>query len=202
MTAFAGKVLVLIILLASITAIWPASGGSNESYYLTIHPVGDHAIGELITISGTTNLPGNTTLMVQAGPQTFTKYPPNYFVDSQVKVVAGPDNNHWSVTMNTSTFIVDEYYVCIQPYIQPLNNTIPFYETTFNITPRKIHPPELTEVTRTTIPEETMLPVSPALPPQVTIQSPSPRSTAAAIPEYLTIGALAILGILARSFRI
>lgn len=196
MKALADKMLVLIILLVSIAAICPASGRSNESYYITIYPIGDHAVGEIITISGTTNLPVNTTLWVSAGPRIFTKYPPNYY-DDWISVIPGTNGNLWSATMNTSLSTIDEYYVLVQPLI----NDPPFSSATFNITPRNIHPPKMTEVSRTTLNKETMPPASLASSPQVTIHSSSARITAAAIPEYLPIVALIFLGILAGLFR-
>lgn len=104
-----------------------------DTYEITINPVGDHAVGELINLSGTTNLPVNTTLWVSAGPGVFTNFEPNYF-DGQTQVKPGIDSNHWSITLNTSAFSIDEYTIRVEPMIQnPL-----FSFARFNVTPKRI----------------------------------------------------------------
>jgi trimeric autotransporter adhesin len=90
--------------------VYPSSGLAAP--YITINPVSDHTIGDVITITGTTNLPVNTTLIVQAGPKVFTNYEQNYFFKT-VNVSRGNGINEWSVLMNTSTFSADDYNLTI-----------------------------------------------------------------------------------------
>ena len=117
-----GFILILIALTGSVTA---------DTYEITINPVGDHAAGDVLNISGTTNFPVNTTLWVSAGPRTFTDYEPNYF-DGQTQVIQGPDSNLWSIAMNTSAFFPDEYTI----RVEPVNENHVFAFARFNITPK------------------------------------------------------------------
>jgi len=102
----------------------------NATPWIHITPVGDHAIGEIITISGTTSYPINTMLWISLGPKVFTNYPPNYF-DGQILVVPGKCSNVWQVTINTSAFVIDEYSVRVEPV-----NSTPLFSSAmfFNMT--------------------------------------------------------------------
>jgi len=111
----------------------PVAALSPDAPFITIAPVGDHAVGEIITISGTTNYPVNTTLWISLGPKVFTNYPPNYY-DDQTLVTPGAGSNFWQVTINTSAFVIDEYSV----RVQPVNNTPLFSSITFNMTGRNV----------------------------------------------------------------
>lgn len=100
--------------------------------YITIYPVGDHAVGDIINITGTTNLPVNTTLYVSAGPVVFTNYEPNYFI-GQTLVIQGQKSNIWSIVLNTSRFSIDEYSL----FVEPLNKNPLIEYTKFNVTPKR-----------------------------------------------------------------
>jgi len=102
---------------------------TTDTYEITINPVGDHAVGDMIDITGTTNFPVNTTLWVSAGPRTFTNYEPNYF-DGQTQVMPGTESNLWSIAMNTSAFSSDEYTI----RVEPVNENPVFVFAQFNVT--------------------------------------------------------------------
>jgi hypothetical protein len=111
----------------------PVTALSPDAPFIMIVPVGDHAVGQVITISGTTSYPVNTTLWISLGPKIFTNYPPNYF-DGQSLVTPGVGSNLWQVTINTSTFVIDEYSV----RVEPVNSTPLFSSATFNMTGKNV----------------------------------------------------------------
>jgi hypothetical protein len=111
----------------------PVAALSPDTPFITIDPVGDHAIGEIITISGTTNYPVNATFWISLGPKVFTNYPPNYF-DGQTQVTSGEGSNYWQITVNTSAFVIDEYSV----RVEPVNSTPLFSSATFNMTGKNV----------------------------------------------------------------
>jgi hypothetical protein len=100
----------LILLLGCMILIYPSAGLTVS--YISIDPVGDHTIGEQVNVTGTTNLPVNSTLVVQAGPRVFTNYEPNYFFKT-VQVSNGKGIQDWLVVMNTSTFTTGEYNLTV-----------------------------------------------------------------------------------------
>lgn len=104
------RFMILILFLGCLICIYPSTGLTIP--YIVIDPVDNHTIGDMIKVTGTTNLPVNTTLVVQAGPRVFTNYEPNYFFKT-VQVSRGNDVNIWSVLMNTSTFSADDYNLTI-----------------------------------------------------------------------------------------
>lgn len=159
---------------------------------ISIDPVGDHAIGELIRISGSTNLPVNTTLWISAGPKTFTNYPPNYF-DGQVEVFSGPKGNRWSVLLNTSLFRADEYSLMVYP----VKNTFASCETAFNMTPRREIIPSTSIVQSTTVPN---ISVSQQIPEDIVVIDHPKPITRTPLPVEVSMGALGILLILTRGF--
>jgi hypothetical protein len=152
----------------STTTSWPVTDPS-----LTINPVGDHAIGDIINITDTTNFPAGTALWVSAGPRTFTNYEPDYFV-GQTAVIRGPERNLWSISVNTSLFSVDEYSLSVGP----MDGSSILSNVTFNITPHRAGtPPTIISVAATamTIPE-----ASPYIP------TPKPASLPIIIPVVAT----------------
>ncbi len=123
---------ILILIIVCSLCISTGSAIVEDSPYITINPIGDHAIGDIITISGTTNSPVNTTLWIQAGPKEFTKYPPHY-IGEKVQVVQGTNSNLWSIQINTSTFAIDEYSILISPLNQ---GPVVLGQARFNMTAR------------------------------------------------------------------
>lgn len=123
---------VLLLIIVCSECVGTVSAIVEDSLYITINPVGDHAIGDIITISGTTNSPVNTTLWIQAGPKEYTKYPPHY-IGERVQVVQGTNSNLWSIQINTSTFAIDEYSILISPLNQ---GPVVLSQARFNMTAR------------------------------------------------------------------
>lgn len=152
--------------------------------YITINPVSDHAAGDVINITGTTNFPVNTTVWISAGPRSFTNYPPNYF-DGQVQVIQGTNSNIWSIKLNTSTFTLDEYTV----QVQPVNKDPLFGHTRFNITARHTSTSQTISIPSTSTPLDSPSP----LPHEVTFLNGTSRpATSAPLPVVVPISALAI----------
>lgn len=144
----------LILFIVCSLCVGTGSAMVEDSPYITINPVGDHAIGDIITISGTTNFPVNTMLWIQAGPKEYTKYPPHY-IGEKVQIVQGANSNLWSIQINSSTFAIDEYNVLIAPLI---NDSSIFSYTGFNITARHTGTLQATSVPSTPIPRDSTSP--------------------------------------------
>jgi hypothetical protein len=53
---------ILIFMFVCMLYVGTGSAILEDSFYITINPVGDHAIREIFTIYGTKNFPVNTTL--------------------------------------------------------------------------------------------------------------------------------------------
>ena len=179
----------IILLLACTFFVYPTSAITDP--FITINTVADHAVGDIINITGTTNLPANTTLVIQTGPRVFTNYEPNYFF-GMVKVTPGTETNTWLVSMNSSTFSVDQYNLLINAAGEiPLIN-----QTWFNVTPRRIIPqttpanisPTVTEETRVLVQNQTGTPDLTALP------TPKPAALPAIIP-FIALGCIVLVAV-------
>jgi len=153
---------ILILIIACSLCVGTCSAMVEDSPYIMINPVGDHAIGEIITISGTTNFPVNTTLWIQAGPKKYTKYPPHY-IGEKVQIVQGTNSNLWSIKINTLTFAIDEYNVLVSPLI---NDSSIFSYTRFNITARHTGTLQATFVSSTTTAGDSAISLDIKEPPQ------------------------------------
>lgn len=188
---------VLILLIVCSFCVCPGSGRIEDSPYITINPVGDHAVGDIINISGTTNFPVNTTLWIQAGPKEFTKYPPHY-IGEKVQIVQGTNSNYWSIKINSSTFTIDEYNVLVSPLI---NDSSIFSYARFNMTSRHTSTLQTTSVPPTTMPEWTTPLDSPSPTPPIAVHWTSGPTTTAALPVTLPVVALIIIGIIAGGYR-
>jgi len=176
---------VLILLIVCSICICPGSGKIEDSSDITIDPIGDHAVGDIINISGTTNFPVNTTLWIQAGPKEFTKYPPHY-IGEKVQIVQGTNRNLWSIQINSSPFAIDEYDVLVAPLI---NDSSIFGYTRFNITARHTSTSQTISVPSTTTPLDSPSPV----PHEVTPLNRTPKpTTSAPLPVIVPFSALAI----------
>ena len=84
-----------------------------------INPIGDHAVGDRFTISGSTNLAAGNTLMIEI---TSSSFKPSVKVQSAefsgsagtVRVEPGTNGfNRWSFDVDASTFKPDEYSVTV-----------------------------------------------------------------------------------------
>lgn len=145
---------ILILIIICSLCVGTGSGKIEDSSDITINPIGDHAVGDIFNISGTTNFPVNTTLLIQAGPKKYTKYPPHY-IGEKVQIVQGTNSNLWSIQINSSTFTIDEYNVLVSPLI---NDSSIFSYTRFNITARHTGTLQATSVPSTPIPRDSTSP--------------------------------------------
>lgn len=84
------------------------TGSLSEEKYIRVDPVGDRTVGDIFTVTGTTNLPAGTNLLVEIMPATFE---PEGGVNGEfagaaggVDVLAGTGGiNTWSMEVNSST---------------------------------------------------------------------------------------------------
>ncbi|WAC06096.1 MAG: hypothetical protein OS112_05550 [Methanoregula sp.] len=145
--------------------------------------VGEHAVGEKFTITGTTNLAVGDELMVEVYSSSFAptgKGQPNEFSGKSgiVKVQTGSgSSNRWSFDIDASAFRPDEYIVNVRAINQQATGT-----TTFTIVPYRI---------KTTV--LTTIPMAPTtLPGTVTTLASIPSSTTKAtpLPVWITGAAL------------
>nr|WP_319375082.1 hypothetical protein [uncultured Methanoregula sp.] len=81
--------------------------------FIRIDSDSSYATGKNITINGTTNFPANSLLLVQCRPQEITMDSPAFF--STVSVAPGKDQNHWSVTLDSSQFAGGRYVISVKP---------------------------------------------------------------------------------------
>jgi trimeric autotransporter adhesin len=144
-----------------------------------INPIGDHAVGDKFTISGSTNLAVGDNLMVEITSASFKptqKTQDNAFSGAagMVKVVPGSMGyNHWSFDVDTSAFSPDEYIVTVNGIDARAAGS-----TTFNVLPSTVKTPDTPQepaVIRTPVTSLTSLtPVPPNTTP--TQKSPLPLS--------------------------
>jgi hypothetical protein len=84
------------------------TGSLSEEKYILVDIVGDRTVGDIFTVTGTTNLPAGTNLLVQIEPASFG---PEGGVNGEysgaaagVDVIAGTGGtNTWSMEVNSST---------------------------------------------------------------------------------------------------
>ena len=128
-----------------------------------IDPIGDHAVGDRFTITGTTNLAVGDNLMVEITSSSFkptSKNSPGGFsgANGMVTVLPGTKGyNIWSFDLDSSTFTPDEYLVKVSGITIDVTGS-----TTFNIVERL---PATTQVP--TMPPATVMETTP-LPPAAT----------------------------------
>jgi hypothetical protein len=99
-----------------------------------IDPIGDHAVGDKFTISGSTNLAVGDNLMVEITSSSFRptqKSAPGGFsgANGMVTVVPGTGGyNRWSFAVDAATFQPDEYIVKVSGITVDVTGS-----TTFNV---------------------------------------------------------------------
>jgi hypothetical protein len=91
----------------------------NTTPWIRINPVGDHYIGNVFEINGTTNLGANASLKIgiyQSHFYTEPKYRPHIYTSLWGNVTVDGDHcgkNRWSFSTYTSTLLPDEYFADI-----------------------------------------------------------------------------------------
>ena len=132
-----------------------------------ISPIGDHAVGDKFTISGTTNLAVGDELMVEIMSVSFKptqKTHDGAFSGDAgvVKVLPGSGGyNQWSFDVDTSTFIPDEYMITVHGVLVDVTGS-----TTFNVLQTPVKTPDTIAIpTISTTPSVPATPVPTTIPP-------------------------------------
>lgn len=102
----------------------PATAGTipaDSVQYIGIDPVADEHVGDVFTITGTTNLPAGTELLVQVYASSFEKKASDTGEFSGaiggVDVIAGSGGiNTWSMDVDTSVLVPMEYLVNVSVF--------------------------------------------------------------------------------------
>jgi hypothetical protein len=115
MTRLSTRQLFFLLILSAILIIPPVSSFIVENPTATINPVGDHYVGDKVTITGSTNLAVGDDLLVEIYSSSFKptqKAQSGEFSGSSGTVTVMPGTkgyNIWSFDVDTSTFKPDEY---------------------------------------------------------------------------------------------
>ncbi len=161
-----------------------------------INPIGNHAIGDMFTITGSTNLAVGDDLLVEIYSSSFGpthKLQSGEFSGSTGTITVGPGTNGynaWSFYVDTSSFKADEYLVKVSGVTQDV-----VASTTFTVTERKS--PAVTTVAPVLTPA---LPLSNAT--QTTLHPTQPPVTQSPLSCIGIITGFVILGIARRIRKI
>jgi hypothetical protein len=103
--------------------------GQKDEYVIMIDPVGNHTAGDIITITGTTNLPTGEKLLIEviSSNNAFgSKVKDNSGAVGVVDVREGVQGkNTWSFMINSSDLKPDNYTVIVQSYRDmPVNDSL------------------------------------------------------------------------------
>jgi len=113
------------VLLFLICSVAPASAANISSTsvsnpYITIHPIGNHTIGEVFFINGTTNLPVSETLYIDVHSATESRHRlKNVYIEygfqlESVSIIPEENGiNYWSANVTEGTWKPDEYFVSV-----------------------------------------------------------------------------------------
>jgi hypothetical protein len=156
-----------------------------------IDPIGEHFVGDMFTITGSTNLAVGDTLMIEVYSSSFKptqKVQGSEFSGSTgtIKVLPGTNGyNRWSFAIDASTFRPDEYLVKVSGITIDVTGS-----TTFNIVERL--PTTLnTPVPATTVQTISSPPATPPLPAPPTQKSPLSSTTI--LVAFVLVGSALIL---------
>lgn len=114
-TLIAGGILAACII-AIVICVGMVSGYTAFKPFISVEPVSDKNTGDVFAITGTTNLPAGTNLVVQVYAASFEEHASDTGEFSgalgTVDVLAGNGGiNTWSMELNTSVFVPMEYVV-------------------------------------------------------------------------------------------
>jgi len=103
--------------------------GQKDEYVILIDPVGNHTAGDIITITGTTNLPPGEKLLIEVFSSNTTfgsKGKDNSGAVGVVDVREGVQGkNTWSFMVNSSDLKPDDYTVIVHSYRDvPVNDSL------------------------------------------------------------------------------
>jgi hypothetical protein len=159
-----------------------------------IDPIGDHAVGDKFTITGSTNLAAGNKLLVEITSSSFKpsqKSQSGEFSGSSGTVTIEPGSggmNRWSFDVDASTFRPDEYLVKISGTVIEVAGS-----TTFNIFEK------LPTTVKTPVPSTSV----PAVSLSLTTPPPAPVSTTPKSPasSFGIIAAIAVVAGILRTKR-
>ena len=121
------KFLICIIFLAILVGAPMADAAASQAPFITIDPIGNYTIGNMLYINGTTNLPVNDSLTVLVSPDHYVPgpfAPPQYVFHSltNISIVSEPSGqNRWSV--NATDISVSGLPAEWSPYIISVQDT-------------------------------------------------------------------------------
>lgn len=108
--------LLAVLVIAVVIGVGVVSGYSVFKPFITVDPVSDKNAADVFAITGTTNLPAGTELMVEVYPKSFEEHASDTGEFSgaigTADVTSGFGGvNTWSMEVNTSVFVPMEYLV-------------------------------------------------------------------------------------------
>jgi hypothetical protein len=133
------------IIIAAVIGVSMVTGFPGTKPFISVDPLNDKNAGDAFTITGTTNLPAGTDLMIQVYATSFEKSTSDTGEFSgavgTVRVVSGNGGtNTWSMDVDTSPFVPMEYLVNASVFTGnaakgDFSTGSPFGTTTFTIRP-------------------------------------------------------------------
>jgi len=176
--AYVREALALVVMVMVVSGVAPASAAIDAGEQIPCGSIGTISIGEVVTISGTTNLAAGGRLLIEVTPASFGPADKTGAADfsgksGTVTVREGPDGNTWSMDIDTTGWTADTYIVTIESVDTGASSSTRFTL----VEPTPAPPPE-------TAP-------SPTPPPPSTEPTASPTPSA---PGCGTLAALAAVG--------
>jgi hypothetical protein len=132
-------------IIAIVICVGMVSGYTAFKPFISVDPVSDKNTGDEFAITGTTNLPEGTNLVVQVYATSFQEHTSDTGEFSgavgTVDVLAGSGGiNTWSMELNTSVFVPMKYFVNVS--VDSGNGypatSSPFGTTTFTLHPSSV----------------------------------------------------------------
>ncbi len=143
-TLIKGSILAACII-AIVICVGMVSGNSAFKPFISVDPVSDKNTGDVFAITGTTNLPAGTNLVVQVYAASFEEHASDTGEFSgalgTVDVLAGSGGiNTWLMELNTSVFVPMEYVVNVSVDSGNSNHATsgPFGTTKFTLHPSSV----------------------------------------------------------------
>jgi hypothetical protein len=137
--------IIAVCVVALVICVGMVSGYSVFKPFISVNPVSDKNAGDVFTVSGKTNLPAGTNLMVQIYATSFENHASDTGEFSgamgTVDVKSGIGGiNTWSMELNTSVFVPMEYLVNVSVITGDIRKGssatgAPFGTTTFTVHP-------------------------------------------------------------------
>jgi len=112
------SVFILFMLVSVVSAAAPKTIDGDYPW-IRVNPIGDHYVGEIFTISGTTNLLVDSDFIFEILPLALQQpgvTPGGEYsgLSETLKAVKGDTCNEWSVDVDTSSLNPDEYVVNVE----------------------------------------------------------------------------------------